>query len=126
MIRKDRRIVYVAGAYSADNTLDTLNNMRIGMQTGAELFRAGFTPFVPWLDYHFCLMIDKKYLTIEMFYQYSMDFLECSDAVYLVDNPHNAKSTGAIKELEMAMVLGLPVFTDKTLLFKWAEEEGNE
>lgn len=123
MIRKDRRVIYVAGAYSADNVLDVLDNMRIGIETGAELFRAGFSPFIPWLDHHLCLMTDKKFLTVSMFYQYSMDFLERSDAVYLVDNPRNHKSSGTQKELDKAMELGLPVFTNKTDLFTWAETE---
>lgn len=104
------KIVYIAGAYSADNVLDVFDNMRIGMDTAAAVFDAGFSPFCPWLDYHFCLRLPKDRLSIEKFYKYSMDFLKVSDAVLVTPNPKNYKSKGTKHELACAEDLKIPIF----------------
>jgi hypothetical protein len=54
-IPEGRRRVYVAGAYSADNILDIFQNMRIGINTATRLFANGFSPFCPWIDYHYLM-----------------------------------------------------------------------
>ena len=120
MIQPERRKIYCAGAYSADNVLDVLENMRIGIATSARLFRAGFSPFSPWLDYHYCLCLPKSELTVDLFYQYSIDFMNVCDAVFVVNNPYNEKSKGLHKEIEIAELRGMPVFTDYDKLLEWA------
>ena len=52
--------MYVAGAYSSDNVLGVLDNMRRGMRMSTEIFLAGFSPFCPWLDYQFQLMLLER------------------------------------------------------------------
>ena len=52
--------VYVAGAYSADNVLDVLSNIRRGIRASTEIFLAGYSPFCPWLDYHFQLQLQDN------------------------------------------------------------------
>jgi len=101
--------VYVAGAYSADNVISVLDNMRKGMRVSTEVLLAGFAPFSPWLDYHFTLMLqgDEK-LTVEDYYNYSMRWLEASDAILLVSGWENSKGTAA--ELARAEELKIPVF----------------
>ena len=104
-----RRRVYVAGSYSADNVIQVLENMRLGIKASTEVFMAGFSPFSPWLDYHFSLMKpDGAMLKVEDFYQYSLAWLEVSDALLVLLNSEHSKGTQA--EIERAIELGIPVF----------------
>jgi len=100
--------VYVAGAYSANNVLDVLHNIRKGIQLSATVFKAGYAPFSPWLDYHFVLEDDNRELTVSHFYDYSMEFLKVCDAVLLV--PGWEDSNGTKKEIEMANQMEIPIF----------------
>jgi hypothetical protein len=67
-------------------------------------------------------MLPEESVTMDMFYQYSMDFLICCDAVFVVDNPRNVNSSGVRNEVEMAELRGIPVFTDHEKLVSWANE----
>ncbi len=97
--------VYVAGAYSSNNVLGVFANMRKGMNLALEVLQHGYAPFVPWFDYHFSLLSEN--VTLEMYYAYSMAWLEKSDAVILVPGWEN--SNGTQKEIERAKELGIPV-----------------
>jgi len=100
--------IYIAGPYSG-NTLQTLNNMRVGMRKATELMLQGYAPFCPWLDYHFTLMLrEGETLTVEQYYAYSLAWMEASDAVLLLPGWENSK--GTLKEIEVADSIGLPVF----------------
>lgn len=103
--------VYVAGAYSADNALGVLDNMRRGMRLALMVLKAGFAPFVPWFDYHFSLMSD---MTIEEYYNYSMAWLEASDAV-IVQPVGAEQSKGTRAEIARANELGIPVFNEEEM-----------
>jgi hypothetical protein len=120
VITPERRKVYCAGAYSADNVLDVFDNMRRGMSVSARLFKDGFSPFCPWLDYHYLLLLPESSVTMDMFYQYSIDFLRTCDALFIVNNPRNEQSNGLHKEIELAESWGLKVFTDYDRLLEWA------
>ena len=101
--------VYVAGAYSADNVLGVLDNMRRGMRVGTEVLLARFSPFVPWFDYHFSLMLrDGETLTVEDYYNYSLAWLEVSDAMLVLPDSGNSKGTQA--EKVKAQELGIPIY----------------
>lgn len=101
--------VYVAGSYSASNILDVLDNMRTGMRLGTEVLLAGFSPFVPWFDYHFQLMLrEGEKLTIEHYHNYCFPWLECCQAILVVPNSENSKGTQA--ELAKARELNIPIF----------------
>lgn len=109
MEEKMTKRVYVAGAYSASNIISALDNMRRGMRAGLEVLLAGFAPFVPWFDYHFQLMIrDEETLTVQNYYDYSMAWLEVSDAVLVLPNSENSKGTQA--EIQRAKELNIPIF----------------
>ena len=72
--------IYVAGNYSSTNILQVFENMRLGIKKSTELFSRGYSPFCPWLDYHFCLMkSEDSIFTVENFYNYSLAWLEVSD-----------------------------------------------
>ena len=101
--------VYVAGAYSADNVITILDNMRRGMRLGTEVLLAGYAPFVPWFDYQFQLMLrEGESLTVRDYYDYSMAWLEASDCVLVVPKSENSKGTQA--EIKRATELEIPVY----------------
>ena len=101
--------VYVAGSYNGPNVINVLDNMRIGMRAGVEVLRAGFSPWVPWFDYHFQLMLRPgETLTIDDYYRYSMAWLRVSDAVYVCNYREDSKGTKA--EIEEAHKLNIPVY----------------
>ena len=103
--------IYVAGSYNADSVIGVLNNMRIGMRAATEILLAGHSPFVPWFDYHFQLMLRPgESLAVEDYYRYSIKWLEVSDAVYVCN--YREDSVGTQKEIDRAEELGIPVYYD--------------
>ena len=101
--------VYVAGSYSASNVTAVLDNMRIGMRASVEVLLAGYSPFCPWLDYHFQLMLrNGEQLTVEDYYNYSLAWLEVSDAILVLPNHHQSK--GTLAEIARAKELKIPIY----------------
>ena len=114
--------VYVAGAYSADNVMGVLNNMRRGMELATKVLLAGFAPFCPWYDYHYIILLrEGENLTVQDMYTYSINWLSVSDAVLLV--PGWEKSVGTKMEIEVAVSLGIPVFEDLHDMIVWFGKE---
>jgi hypothetical protein len=99
------RRVYVAGPYSCTDILTGLRNIREGIKMAEHLLSLGYSPFCPWLDHHFEFYGDHK---VEDYYRYSMDFLECCDAVLTIGDW--SKSKGVNAEVTRAHELGIPVF----------------
>jgi hypothetical protein len=110
--------VYVAGPYSADNVLDVLRNIGRGEKVCAELFSLGLAPFCPWHDKSY--VTDKPHydFTVQQFYDYSMAWLEVSDAVLLIGDWQSSK--GTLAEIERAEELGIPVFEHFSDLIDWS------
>ena len=100
--------VYVAGAYSADNVMGVLHNIGKGIKLSFQVFKAGYAPFCPWLDYHYVLEDVDEELIVPDFYNYSIAFLIVCHAVLLVPGWENSKGTAA--ELAIADDLSIPVF----------------
>lgn len=111
--------VYVAGPYSADNVLDVLKNIGKGEKVCAELFHLGYAPFCPWHDKSY--VTDRPYsdFTVEQFYQFSMAWLEVSDAVFVI--PGWEKSKGTLMEIERAKELNIPIFYHMMNLIEWSK-----
>ena len=107
---KSFKRVYVAGPYSADNVMDVLRNIRNGIDMSQTIMSMGYSPFCPWLDYHFVLMDFGDSLTLEDFYRYSIDWLEVSDIVYVIGD--YSKSKGTLAEIKRAKELGIPIIYD--------------
>lgn len=101
--------VYVAGAYSADTIIQCLINIREGTRWSLKLLHRGHVPFVPWLDYPFTLLNDPgdPEVTVEMYYEYSLAWLQKCDCVFVT--PHWEESKGTQREIEEAHRLGIPV-----------------
>jgi hypothetical protein len=103
------RRVYVAGAYSGPDVITILGNMRRGMRKGVEVLLAGYAPFVPWLDFHFQLMLrDGEQLDVGDYYRYGLAWLDASEAVLVLGNSEN--SIGTQMEIARAVKLGIPIF----------------
>jgi len=100
--------IYIAGPYSADNVMDVLKNIREGIKISTEVFKLGYSPFSPWLDFHFVLMDIGNELKLEDFYRYSIDWLAVSDAILMTGDWQNSK--GSAKEWEYAKKNNIPVF----------------
>lgn len=102
--------VYVAGAYSADNTGDLFDNMRRGIRWSVEVLLAGHAPFCPWLDFQYSLCLrDKEGETLSLsdFYEFSLAWLRVADVVFVT--PGWEESTGTAHEILTADQLGIPV-----------------
>lgn len=114
--------VYVAGSYNSDNVIGVLDNMRRGMRAATELLLAGFSPWVPWFDYHFQLMLrDDESLSIEDYYRYSMEWVDVSEAMYVVKLSENSRGTQA--EIDRANEIGIPVFYDMAELIAFKDPD---
>ena len=112
--------VYVAGAMSANNILQMLENISEGIKVGAELLRLGFAPFVPHLDIAFKLQQGKGYeVPMEYYYGYTMEWLKASEAVLVV--PGWETSTGTKAEIAKAQELNIPVYYSIDELIKGVE-----
>ena len=114
-IRTTRLRCYVAGAYSGPDVIAIRSNMRRGLQLAVKVLQAGFAPFAPWLDFEFGLLAD---IPLQDYYDYSMAWLEASDAVLVV--PIGAEtSKGTQAEIARAHQLGIPVFDSLRDLQDW-------
>jgi len=106
--------IYVAGAYSDDNVLGVLKNIGRGEEYASKLFQLGFAPFTPWHDKDFVIKHWREEFSVPMFYGYSMEWLRCSDAVFIVPNCDGMKkwqdSTGTLAEIKEAEKNGILVF----------------
>lgn len=115
--------IYCAGAYSETNVLGVLRNIGRGEYWASQLFMNGFAPFTPWHDKTFVIQNWDSEFTVEQFYDYSMEWLKVSDAVFIVPNVEGLKdwqdSTGTIKEIAEANRLGIPVFYSFNDLLLW-------
>lgn len=120
--------VYVAGAYSDSTVLGVLRNIGRGQDWSASLFLAGFSPFVPWLDKEFVFLNWEQDFKVSEFYEYSIDWLSVSDAVFVVPNFPGMKnwedSVGVAGELQAARERDIPIFHDLEDLCTYADLKG--
>jgi len=113
--------IYVAGPINSIDCLEYLRNIRRGIRMATKLFKDGFAPYCPHLDYHFMLQAEEgNDFEIEDYYAYSMAWLEASDAVLLLTNWQ--ASTGAMAEVDRAYELGIPVFGHYEALVAWDKD----
>lgn len=124
--------VYVAGAYSANNVVAVLLNIRRGIRASTELFMDGYAPFCPWFDMHFILAAqeneEKAVTDKKKFYDYCLVFVDVCQAMLVISD-----APGVRDEEARARELGIPIFYNKRDLDEWRlngefnnEEFGNE
>ena len=101
--------VYVAGAMSADNILEMLQNIHDGIKLGSELLKNGYAPFVPHFDIFFKIQNGVDFnIPLQYYYDYTMEWLRASECVVVCPNYKNSVGTKA--EIKQAEELGLPVY----------------
>lgn len=115
------RRIYIAGPISGPDVITVWGNVRRGMALATRVFKAGFAPFCPHLDFHYSLMVRYgEDFTVEDYYKYSMAWLEVSDAVLLL--PGWRDSVGTMAEVDRAYYLGIPVFGHFNALVEWDKD----
>lgn len=100
--------IYVAGPYSANNVLDVLKNIGHREKVCGELFQMGFVPFCPWHDKSNVIDFYNNDFTVEQFYNYSIAWLEVSDAMLVIGYWQDSK--GTLEEIKIAKRLSIPIF----------------
>lgn len=101
--------VFVAGAYSGNDVLTVLKNIRKGINLSKDVLLAGHSPFCPWNDFLFDLMLkDNESISIDTYYKYSLDWLKVSDCMLLVNGWEH--SMGTKNEIEKAYEWRIPIF----------------
>lgn len=111
--------IYVAGAYSSHDTMEVWANMRRGIQLSIQVVKAGFAPFTPWFDFLFPIMAED--ITLKELQEYSLAWLEKSDALLVV--PENVEaSKGTQVEIQKAKELNIPVFWSLGELIEWSKK----
>jgi hypothetical protein len=100
--------IYIAGKYSAGDVLTVFDNMRKGMVLATQVRQLGHAPFCPWMDYQYFLMNTGEPFSLENCYEYSLAWLEVSDAILFT--PYWRESPGAVKEHEYAISKEIEVF----------------
>ena len=83
----------------------------IGILNYFLVFLAGYSPWVPWHDFHHQLMFrDGESLSIDIddYYEMSMAWLVVSDAVLVLPGWLNSK--GTVAEVDKASRLNIPIF----------------
>lgn len=107
-----RKRIYVAGPYSCEGRCEPLgvdlDRMRKGIEAAVGLLHLGYAPFCPWLDFMFQFVSGGRFLERKDYYDYSMAWLEASDAVYCIELRLN--SHGTLAEIARAKELNIPVF----------------
>lgn len=93
--------IYVAGPYTKG---DTILNIRDALYIANHLRSMGHTPFVPHLTYAWHMIFPHE--DVEYWYQYDLEWLRKCDAIYRLPG----ESTGADKEVDVALEMGIPVF----------------
>ena len=113
--------VYVCGAYSSPDVIGAFRNVGRGQYYAGILFKEGFAPFCPFLDFQFVIQLWDLDFSVEEFYKYSMEWLKVSDCLFVVPNVQGMKdwqdSHGTRAEIAEAEKLGIPVFYELEDLF---------
>ncbi len=102
--------VYVAGPYTKG---DVAVNVRNAIAAANELLDAGFYPYLPHLTHFWHLVCPREY---EDWMRLDLEFLPQCEALLRLPG----ESSGADREVDHAMTLGIPVFLSMSDLLELA------
>lgn len=92
--------IYIAGPYSKG---DVGLNVRNAIHAGDYITHFGHVAFIPHLSHFWHLLIPHEY---EFWLQQDIEWLKECDALLRLEG----ESSGADKEVELALELGMPVY----------------
>lgn len=94
------KFIYIASPYTKG---DVAVNVRVNIEAGDRVAKAGYYPFIPLLTHFWHLIFpnDYKFWTAQ-----DMGWLERCDAIIRLPG----ESSGADAEVEFAKRIGIPVF----------------
>ena len=98
--------VYMAGAISGANPLETFRNIDRGTAWSAEVLSQGFAVYSPFIDPG---LVGRATLSMEQVYAMSLEWLKVCDAVFLVPGWEDSK--GTLREVEVARSLGISIYS---------------
>jgi len=100
--------VYVAGKYSAKNTISTLQNIAKGNKVCAELMMLNFAPFCPWHDSMYFIAYPNLSISVDGFREVSLSWLSVSDCMLVISGLKT--SAGVKEEIAFCQNNSIPVF----------------
>jgi nucleoside 2-deoxyribosyltransferase len=107
-----KKKIYIAGPYTLG---DVAANVREAIETGDQLIRAGFVPFIPHLSHLWHLVAPKSY---EDWLAYDFEWVLSCDGLLRIGQT----SRGADREVSFAKKNDIPVFASMaTLINHFAE-----
>lgn len=107
------KAIYVAGPYTAGGEA---RNVRAAIDAGNRLAEFGMAPFIPHLSHFWEIVHPHPY---EFWMARCLEWVGRCDALLLIPGA----SPGAVREVEHARALGLPVFTTTRQAQRWAMKE---
>lgn len=112
-------LVYVAGPYSAPTPAEVQANVDRAIDAGNRLMDAGLRVRVPHLSHY---QHARKARPYEEWM--AIDFAEVRECDVLLRMP--GESSGAMREVDYALSLGMPVFWSEERLVMWARWSDGE
>ena len=113
------------GVWDPNPAIDYLMNARNMIRDGVELLLAGFIPYVPALDFEiFLLLRGNERIDEKTIKEYSLSWLEVSDAVLLVKNWFGSLGVG--KEMDLAKERNIPIFVCIEDIIKYNQKVQDE
>jgi len=105
--------VYISGPYSTGNTI---SNIHFAIEVADALLLAGFTPFVPHLNFTWDLIHPHSYDT---WLDWCLEWVSTCDCLLRI----HGESPGADAEVRLAKVIGKPVYYTVEELIKEEDRE---
>jgi hypothetical protein len=116
--------VYIAGPYSSPSAdpVPLLENIRNGLRAASTLIQQGYAPFCPFVDFLYWIVLrPKERITKSQIQNYSLEWVKQCQAVLLLKGWE--RSSGAIRELLVAIYEDVPIFTSVRQLRDYFERE---
>jgi hypothetical protein len=102
--------VYIAGPYSDPSFMKALENMKRGMDVGAQFIKLGFSVFDPFLDF---MLYFFQNITREEYLAHSLEQVSRQDILYVLNGWET--SDGTRKEIQEAKECCIPTFYESDL-----------
>lgn len=112
------KLIYIAGAFSADTDDGRAANIAAAKNAGAEVMKLGAGILVP----HLALCPYYGQIPESAAMEICREYVRRCDAVYIFDERHYASSRGTHEEAMLAHSLRIPVFVSFARLKAWLEE----